>query len=87
MGCYIIFRGEPEKSTAPSILIVDKSKKIIDSLISEIEIRESIIDSLENKRTSIIKEKIKEINQVRSLPTTEGVEFLKKNLEEYEKEY
>lgn len=58
----------------------------IDSLQINIHEQEKEIDSLKNRRVSIEKEKIIEVDRVKKLPTTSGVEYLKEKIKDYEKE-
>ena len=61
-----------------------QDESIIDSLEKCISLRESIIDSLSFFREEISQEKYIVVEEVRVLPLTEGVEFLRENLKEYE---
>lgn len=66
---------------------VQKNEAIIDSLNKKLIFRESIIDSLLILRNEVKTEKIEKIEEIRKLPITSGVEFLKQKLSEYEKLY
>ena len=61
-----------------------RNESIIDSLKNDISLRESLIDSLSFSRQEIIIKKNIVIEEVKSLPLTEAVEFLRKNLKKYE---
>ena len=61
-----------------------QSESIIDSLENTISLRESLIDSLSFSRQEVIIKKNIVIEEVKSLPLTEAVEFLSKNLKMYE---
>lgn len=64
-----------------------KNESIIDSLENKISQRESLIDSLSLDRQKIIIEKKVVIEEVRELPLTDAVEFLRKSLQEYEESF
>ena len=64
-----------------------RNESIIDSLKNDISLRESVIDSLSFSRQEVIIEKKVVIEEVRALPITEAVEFLKENLKIYEEMY
>lgn len=63
-----------------------QNESIIDSLKNCISLRESLIDSLSFSRQEIIIEKKIVIEEVRALPLTDAVEFLKENLKIYEEQ-
>ena len=64
-----------------------KEKEKIDSLKEEIKIKDSYIivlkDSINNMKTI----KNYKIDSIKNLPTTEGVEFLRNKLREFESKY
>lgn len=64
-----------------------KNESIIDSLENKISQRESVIDSLSLVRKEIIIEKKVVIDEVRELPLTDAVEFLRKSLKDYEESF
>lgn len=61
-----------------------RNESIIDSLKNDISLRESLIDSLSFSRQEVIIQKEVVIEEVRALPLTEAVEFLRENLKIYE---
>ena len=61
-----------------------RNESIIDSLKKDISLRESIIDSLSFFHQKVIIEKEVVIEEVRALPITDAVEFLRENLKIYE---
>ena len=61
-----------------------RNESIIDSLKNDISLRESLIDSLSFSRQVVIIEKEIVIEEVKTLPLTEAVEFLSENLKIYE---
>ena len=88
--CYNLYKlnGELEKSKQLEINLLNEklrqNESIIDSLENNISLRESLIDSLSFSREKIIIEKKIVIDEVKTLPLTESVEFLSKKLKEYE---
>ncbi len=66
---------------------IRQNESIIDSLENIISLRESIIDSLSFLRQEVITEKVIVTREIRELPLSDGVEFLKEKLKEYEEDY
>lgn len=61
-----------------------QNESIIDSLKNDISLRESLIDSLSFSHQKVIIEKKTVIDEVKALPLTDAVEFLRENLKIYE---
>lgn len=59
----------------------------IDSLSNELDRRESIINRLRDSLKNVKVIRIYEVDSIRKLPTTEGVEFLRNKLREFESKY
>lgn len=81
---------EKENPTPPTTdieEIIQPEKQKIDSLTQEIEGREIIIDRLRDSLGKIEVIRIYEVDSIRKLPTTEGVEFLRTKLREFESKY
>lgn len=79
-----------ENPTPPTIdieEIIQPEKQKIDSLTQEIEGREIIIGRLRDSLEKIEVIRIYEVDSIRKLPTTEGVEFLRTKLREFESKY
>jgi hypothetical protein len=66
--------------------VILRNQETIDSLGDIISSRESIVDSLKQTRQIIIKTREIEKENVKKLPVTEAVEYLKTKLREYEEE-
>ena len=66
---------------------IRQDESIIDSLEKVISLRESLIDSLSFFRQEKVVEKVIKIKEVRELPLTESVEFLREKIKEYEEIY
>ena len=66
---------------------IRQNESIIDSLENVISLRESVIDSLSFLRQEIRTEKVIVTREIRELPLSEGVEFLREKLKEYEEDY
>lgn len=66
---------------------IRQNESIIDSLENVISLRESIIDSLSFLRQEVITEKVIVTREIRELPLSDGVEFLREKLKEYEEDY
>ena len=88
---FIRAQKQDNAETMQMIETLDKQirqdESIIDSLENIISLRESLIDSLSFMQQEVHIEKIYMIQEVRELPLTESVEFLKEKLKEYEEEY
>ena len=67
--------------------IVSKERAMVDSLTLEIQEREITIDRLRDSIKNIKIIRVYEVDSIRKLPTTEGVEFLKIKLREFESKY
>lgn len=67
--------------------IIQPEKQKIDSLTNEIKGREKIINRLRDSLKNIKIIRIYEVDSIRKLPTTEGVEFLRNKLREFESKY
>ena len=67
--------------------IIQPEKQKIDSLTNEIKGREEIINRLRDSLKNIKIIRIYEVDSIRKLPTTEGVEFLRNKLREFESKY
>lgn len=67
--------------------IIQPEKQKIDSLTNEIKGREDIINRLRDSLKNIKIIRIYEVDSIRKLPTTEGVEFLRNKLREFESKY
>lgn len=81
---------EKENPTPPTTdieEIIQPEKQKIDSLTQEIEEREIIIGRLRDSLEKIEVIRIYEVDSIRKLPTTEGVEFLRTKLREFESKY
>lgn len=88
--CYKLYSSlnELESIKQTEIDLLDeklrRNESIIDSLKKDISLRESIIDSLSFFHQEIIIEKEVVIEEIRALPITDAVEFLRENLKIYE---
>lgn len=81
------YTGEQYKITRDSLEhVILRNQETIDSLGNIISSRESIVDSLKQTRQMIIKTREIEKENVKKLPVTEAVEYLKTKLREYEEE-
>lgn len=79
---------EPTPSSEDNIEeIIQPEKQKIDSLTNEIRGREDIINRLRDSLKNIKIIRIYEVDSIRKLPTTEGVEFLRNKLREFESKY
>lgn len=89
--CYKLYSVNQEltKVNVEKINLLDEklrqSESIIDSLENTISLRESLIDSLSFSRQEVIIEKEVAISEVRELPLSDAVLFLRKAIEDYEK--
>ena len=89
--CYKLYNTtkELEEKRLQEINLLDEklrqNESIIDSLENKISLRESIIDSLSFSRQEVIIEKKIVIEEVKTLPVTDAVEFLNEKLKVYEK--
>lgn len=87
---YKGFQSSPNLNKDPQEAadsIVHKEKAIIDSLTLEIRDRETIIDHLKDSIDNIKIIRIYKVDSIRKLPTSEGVEFLRTKLREFESKY
>lgn len=88
--CYKLYssKRELEYIKQQEINFLDEKLKrnesIIDSLENNISLRESLIDSLSFSYQNIIEEKKNITIDVKELPLTDAVQFLKENLKIYE---
>ena len=88
--CYKLYSSlnELESMKQTEINLLDeklrRNESIIDSLKKDISLRESIIDSLSFFHQKIIIEKEVVIEEIKALPITDAVEFLRENLKIYE---
>lgn len=88
--CYKLYSSlnELESIKQTEINLLDeklrRNESIIDSLKKDISLRESIIDSLSFFHQKIIIEKEVVIEEIKALPITDAVEFLRENLKIYE---
>ena len=88
--CLGYFILNKENSQTPSIMppeVIQPEKNKIDSLKNIILERDSIIDYLRDSIKKIDTIRIYKVDSIRNLPTTEGVEFLKTKLREFESKY
>lgn len=90
---FLIFK-EDEKSTTPSKDMTEEIEKLIqperekiDSLTLEIQGKEEIINRLRDSLKNMEVTRIYKVDSIRKLPTTEGVEFLRNKLREFESKY
>lgn len=67
--------------------IIQPEKDKIDSLVVEINDRDSIINYLREKIHKIESTRIDKVDSIQELPTTEAVEFLKLKLREFDSKY
>ena len=88
--CYKLYSAmnELKELKQQEINLLDEklrqNESIIDSLKNDISLRESLIDSLSFSHQKVIIEKKIVIDEVRALPLTDAVEFLRENLKIYE---
>lgn len=91
--CYKLYSVNQEltQETVEKINLLDEklrqSESIIDSLENTISLRESLIDSLSFSRQEVIIKKEVAISEVRELPLSDAVLFLRKAIEDYEKNF
>lgn len=88
--CYKLYSAmnELKELKQQEINLLDEklrqNESIIDSLKNDISLRESLIDSLSFSHQKVIIEKKTVIDEVKALPLTDAVEFLRENLKIYE---
>lgn len=89
LGYYILGNKEESQTSSNNVLeeLVQSEKEKVDSLTLEIGKRENIINQLKDSIKNIKVVRIYKVDSIRKLPTTEGVEFLKLKLREFESKY
>lgn len=89
LGYYVLGNKEESQTSSNNVLeeLVQSEKEKVDSLTLEIGKRENIINQLKDSIKNIKVVRIYKVDSIRKLPTTEGVEFLKLKLREFESKY
>ena len=89
LGYYVLGNKEESQTSSNNVLeeLVQSEKEKVDSLTIEIGKRENIINQLKDSIKNIKVVRIYKVDSIRKLPTTEGVEFLKLKLREFESKY
>ena len=86
---YFLFREENSQTPSVNVPIevIKPEKDKIDSLKKVILKRDSVIDYLRDSIKKIDTTRIYKVDSIRNLPTTQGVEFLRSKLREFESKY
>lgn len=89
LGYYVLGNKEESQTSSNNVLeeLVQSEKEKVDSLTLEIGKRENIINQLKDSIKNIKVVRIYKVDSIRKLPTTEGVDFLKLKLREFESKY
>lgn len=89
LGYYVLGNKEESQTSSNNVLeeLVQSEKEKVDSLTLEIGKRENIINQLKDSIKNIKVVRIYKVDSIRKLPTTEGVEFLRLKLREFESKY